>query len=55
MNHLAWAAVGFAAVLAAIVAAGLPFKDVNLGSVPALVPLGFGIAALAGWGVFTLS
>ena len=54
VDHVVWAAVVFAVVLAVLVGVGLPFDDVRLGSVPALAPLVVGIAALVAWAVFTL-
>lgn len=42
-------AVGFGAVVTGTVIVGLPFRDVVLGTVPAALALGVGVAALLAW------
>lgn len=54
VEHTVWTSLGFTAAVVAVVAVGLPFENVHLGSVPALIPLIVGIAALLGWVVLTL-
>lgn len=54
MEHVVLAGAGFAVAMAALVAAGLPFRGVILGSVPAAAVFGIGIAAFVVFGVYSL-
>lgn len=54
IDHMVWSAVLFGATVAGVVAVGIPFQDIILGSVPALGPLVAGLVALTGWGLLTL-
>ncbi|MEO7587325.1 MAG: hypothetical protein ABIS84_04780 [Arachnia sp.] len=54
VEHVVLAGAGFALVLAALVALGLPFRGVVLGSLPAAWVLGGGVAALVAFAVYTL-
>ena len=54
VEHTVWTSLGFTAAVVATAAVGLPFQNVHLGSVPALLPLIVGVAALLGWAVFSL-
>lgn len=46
VDHIVWAVVLFVAALAVAVVSGLPFDDIRLGSVAAMVPLIVGLAVL---------
>lgn len=52
--HPVLSAVGWGAAIAAVVAVSLPFEDIHLGSVSAIVPIIVGVAALMAWIVITL-
>lgn len=54
VEHVVLAGGGFAVVLAAVVAVGLPFDGVVLGSAPAAWVLGAGLTALMAFGVYRL-
>lgn len=54
LDHLVWAGVGYTAALALTVLSGLPFRDINLGSLPALVPFLVGVAALVAGAAATI-
>lgn len=49
LAHAVWSAVGFGTAIAAGVAVGIPFRNVLLARVPAVLPLGVGIVALLAW------
>lgn len=55
MQHVLLAGAAFAVVLAALVAVGLPFRNVVLGTLPAVAVLGVGITALVIFGLYTIA
>lgn len=54
MEHMVLAAVGFAVVIAALVAVGLPFDGVVVGSAPAAWVLGAGITSLVAFAAYSI-
>lgn len=52
--HPVLSALGWGVAIVVVVAVGIPFEDIHLGSVPALVPLIVGVAALVAWVMFTV-
>lgn len=55
VDHVVWAAVAFVVALALTIVSGLPFQDVLLGTVPAVVPLLIGLAAIVAGILFTVA
>lgn len=53
VEHPVWSAVGFALAITIVVLVGLPFRDIRLGSMPAVLPLATGLAAMVTFVVFT--
>lgn len=54
VDHFWWAVLAFVAALAVTVLVGLPFDDMVLGAVPALIPLVVGLAMIAAGGLWAV-
>lgn len=54
LDHVVWATMGFIVVLALVVVSGLPFRNILLGTAPAVVPFMIGVAAIVAGIVYTL-